>query len=53
MMPFDKEYNMRVQLEAKYVLESIIDSAEMYDYEKDLYLDDVVKEIRKQLKEQK
>lgn len=51
-MTFEEEYNMRVQIEAKYSLESIIDSAEMYDYEKDLYLEDIIKEIRKQLKGQ-
>lgn len=53
MIPFDEEYKMRVQLEAKYTLEAIIDSAEMYDYEKELYLEDVIKELRRRLKDHK
>lgn len=50
MMPFEEEYKMYVEIEAKSVEEDIEDYARKNDYEVDIFFEDVVTLIRRQLK---
>lgn len=50
MMPFEEEYKMHVEIEAKSVEEDIEDYARKNDYEVDIFFEDVVTLIRRQLK---
>lgn len=51
MMSFEKEYKTRVKIEAEIICKDILENADKYDYEKHLYLNDVISAIRIKAKE--
>ena len=51
MIPFEEEYKMQVELEAKYIVEMITEDADERDYEKDLFLSDVLRKVARVAKE--
>lgn len=48
-MKFEEEYKFQVKLEAMYIADDIKETAEKNAYEQDLFLEDVIKAVRKQL----
>ena len=51
MIPFEEEYKMQVELEARYIAEMILEDADEKNYEKELFASDVLRMVAKLVKE--
>lgn len=53
VMSFEEEYQFKVETEAFYISQIILRSAERYNYEPDLFFNDVIKLAAKDIKRDK